>query len=297
MSPLKLEIIEKLNKLLKKQTKLKEEYKRTLDNKEKERSTQSFNPMDLEEGERVDEEPMQQDDTDSVDRPLFGNYDIVEEDSQIEVNRKRRKNRQRHDEFLMGSISDEFEALPDQSQSETITRHSVHKKSPSHLHNFHLPQHGATGNTYNQHKKNDIRLEIPISLDATISLPKNKQSLEELLDFVMKHDASLLEEYLLEKSSYGPQLEVVSPSKTYGPPPAPQSHPQHTTVPDTSHIGYAAVLRPEPGYGPPEKPHHHHKARSHCLFWETFLYFIMSLIKIVSGIYFTIEKTIGCKMI
>ena len=268
MSPLKLEIIEKLNKLLNKQTKLKEEYKRTLDKKEKDRSAQSFNPMDLEEGERGDKESVQNDDTNSPGQPLFGNYDIVEEDSQIEVNRKRRKNRQRHDEFLMGSISDEFEALPDQSQSETITRHSVQKKSPSQMHNFHLPP----DNAYAQHKKNDIRLEIPISLDATISLPKNKQSLEELLDFVMKHDASLLEEYLLEKSSYGPQLEVVSPSKTYDPPPAPHHpHPQHTTVPDTTHTGYAAVLSQEPSYGPPEKPHHqHHKARSHCLFWETF---------------------------
>ena len=293
VSPLKLEIIEKLNKLLKKQTKLKEEYKRTLDSKDKDRSAQSFNPMNLEEGKKVEEDSVQNDDSDSEDKPLFGNYDIVEEDSQIEVNRKRRKNRQRHDEFLMSSsFSDEFEALPDQSQSETITRHSVHKKSPSHLHNFHLPP----GNAYTQHKKNDIRLEIPISLDATISLPKNKQSLEELLDFVMKHDASLLEEYLLEKSSYGPQLEVVSPVKTYDLPPAHPPHPQHTTVPDTSHTGYAAVLSPESEYGPPEK-HHHHKARSHCLFWETFLCFIMSLIAIVSGIYFAIEKTIGCKMI
>ena len=264
MSPLKLEIIKKLNKLLKKQNNLKQEYKRTLDNKEKDRSNPSFNPLDLEEGERVKEKSIEQDDPDSVDKPLFGNYDIVEEDSQFEVNRKRRKNRQRHDdEFFMGSISDEFEALPDQSQSETITRHSVHKKSPSHLHNFHLP-HGVSSNTYSQHKKNDIRLEIPISLDATISLPKNKQSLEELLDFVMKHDSSLLEEYLLEKSSYGPQLEVVSPSKTYDPPLAPHHPPQHTTVPDTSHTGYAAVLSPE--YGPPEKPHHHQAHRHHCLF-------------------------------
>ena len=53
VSPLKLEIIEKLNKLLNKQTQLKEEYKRTLDKKEKDRSAQSFNPLDLEEGERA----------------------------------------------------------------------------------------------------------------------------------------------------------------------------------------------------------------------------------------------------
>ena len=160
------------------------------------------------------------------------------------------------------------------------------------------------GNTYSGHKKNDIRLEIPISLDATISLPKNKQSLEELLDFVMKHDASLLEEYLLEKSRYGPQLEVVSPSKTYYPPPdnydtSHQSHHplhEHTTVPDRSHNSYAAVLKPEPNYGLPEKPHQH-KEHNHFLFWETLLYFMMGLIEIISGIYFTMEETIGCKIV
>ena len=279
MSPLKIEIIEKLNKLLKKQSKLKEEYKRTLESKENDRSKQSFNPIDLEEGDRLKDDSYTNDDVkESVDKPLFGNFDIFKGDSLTEVNRNRRKNRQRHYEFLMSGVSDDFEALPDQSQSETITRHSVHKKSASHLpnvpRNFHLP-HGDSGggNTYSGHKKNDIRLEIPISLDATISLPKNKQSLEELLDFVMKHDASLLEEYLLEKSRYGPQLEVVSPSKTYYPPPdsydtSHQSHHplhEHTTVPDRSHNSYAAVLKPEPNYGLPEKPHQH-KEHNHFLF-------------------------------
>ena len=134
-----------------------------------------------------------------IEKPLFGNYDIVEEESTIAKNRNRRKNRQRTDDSL--ALNDVFETLPDQSHSETISHQKYHKNPSKHqLHNFHSPSKLT----------NDIRLEIPISLDATISLPKNKQSLEELLDFVMTHDATIMQEYLKNKLGSQPQVRIAN---------------------------------------------------------------------------------------
>ena len=263
INPLKFEIIEKLNRLLAKQKYLKSEYVRTQENVKNEKR-KSIDHKNLEEGMMKYKDLNKESNTDSVDntaveKPFFGNFDIVESDSQIEVNRnRRRKNRQRKSEFLS---DDGIETLPDQSQSETITRHSVHKHKQN-LHNFQFPPSAYNSRLHGEKPANDIRLEIPISLDATISLPKNKQSLEELLDFVMKHDATLLEEYLKERSHYGGVVSKAPPSETYHLPEdhqapqtayqAPPPSAEHTTVPDLSHRGFGALVRkPAEDYGVP----------------------------------------------
>ena len=108
INPLKFEIIEKLNRLLAKQKYLKSEYVRTQE-KVKNEKRKSIDHKNLEEGMMKYTDLNKESDTDSVDntaveKPFFGNFDIVESDSQIEVNRnRRRKNRQRKSEFLVDS--------------------------------------------------------------------------------------------------------------------------------------------------------------------------------------------------
>ena len=216
ISHLKSEIWKKLNLLLEKQEKLKEEKKEQKPEVKDEETT--FSP---------EEKPF-----------LLEDFD----DEFPKVNRSRRKNRQRTDEVF------EIPAAPlhqDQSQAESITLASLHKTQDK-LHKFHT----AAADKYGV--KNDIRLEIPISLDATISLPKNKESLEELLDFVMKHDAALLENYLRQKHHVGPS-HLQKPQLLY-PPPQDHHHPyEPTTVPDILHTGYAAIGPVSKDYGVPVK--------------------------------------------
>ena len=146
---LKSEIIQKLNKLLVKQKNLKQEYIKTQQSKAKQKVEPSLDHIHLEEGpiHDISKEESEHDD-EKVEKPFFGNYDIVELESQTKVNRSRRKNRQGKEDF----ISDDFSALRDQSQSETITQHTVHK-SPVNMHNFHFQQ-PASGSSYHGNYKN-----------------------------------------------------------------------------------------------------------------------------------------------
>ena len=235
---IKTDIITKLNTLIEKQKSLKEAFLKKIRKNQTESERTHLNHKELEEGKKGKssfEKFLLKEKNETVEKPFFGNYDLLGEDGDTKVNRKRRKNRQKQNDFP----GDDFGILPDQSHSETITQHTVHKNK--NRHNF-------KSVTYKEPEKTDIRLEIPISLDATISLPKNKQSLEELLDFVMKHDAALLEEYLEERQStvsglYDPPITFLSP-------PSGLYHP-----PDVSHNGYAAVVSPTPQHAAPAKLH------------------------------------------
>ena len=237
---LKYDIITKLNNLLQKQKNLKEEYLKKLSkNQTVETDRTHLNHKTLEEGKKT------QPRSETVERPFFGNFDLLEDGLDRKVTRNRRKNRQQSvvDSDYAG---DDFHHFPDQSHSETITQHTtVHK----HTNRLNFPR-----SSYKAQEKTDIRLEIPISLDATISLPKNKQSLEELLDFVMKHDAALLESYLQERQpAYSAPAEpAVSEVYGYKPPITFLSPPSGLyQPPDLSHTGYAAVVSPAPHYGLP----------------------------------------------
>ena len=234
----KYDIITKLNNLIKKQKSLKEEYLKKLSkNQTVETDRTHLNHKALEEGKKT------QPRSETVERPFFGNFDLLEDGQDRKVNRNRRKNRQQT-VAVADYAGDDFQQLSDQSHSETITQHTTLHKNTNRL-NF--PR-----SSYKPQEKTDIRLEIPISLDATISLPKNKQSLEELLDFVMKHDAALLESYLQERQpAYTPPAEppvseLYKPPITFLSPPSGLYEP-----PDESHTGYAAVVSPAPHYGVP----------------------------------------------
>ena len=219
VNSLKSEIWKKLNILLEKQERLKEE-----NNKDKHQKLVSkLDHQHLEDGTKAVEVELGDENTE--ERP-FLLHDIVESDEEalVEVNRNRRKNRQRKDEFISAALE------TDQSHSESITLHSVQKTPKK------FPNHHHQADPYGV--KNDIRLEIPISLDATISLPKNKESLEELLDFVMRHDAALLQNYLQQK--HGADHHPRPQSPHHGPQ---DHHQEHSTVPDILHNSYAA-LRP-----------------------------------------------------
>ena len=272
-SSVKLDIIQKLNKLLVKQKHLKQEYIKTQQAKTRKKE-HSLDHIHLEEGPIHDiSNDNSEHDIEKVEKPFFGNYDIVELESQTKVNRSRRKNRQGKDDF----IGDDFAALPDQSQSETITQHTVHKLLAN-MHNFHFQPASHSSSSHGNYKtSNDIRLEIPISLDATISLPKNKESLEELLDFVVKHDANLLEDYLKQKHfvNHNPKLDISPHNKNYHHPDDinhhnlldiftnPKPHHEHTTIPDLTHNSYAAVLEPSKDYGVPVKLTPVHEESNH----------------------------------
>ena len=243
---LKYDIMTKLNNLLKKQKNLKEEYLKKLSrNQTVETDRTHLNHKALEEGKKtppsLDEFNVKRSET--IEKPFFGNFDLIEDGLDRKVNRNRRKNRQ---QSVADYAGDDFQHVPDQSHSETITQHTTVHKNTNRL-NF--PR-----STYKPQEKTDIRLEIPISLDATISLPKNKQSLEELLDFVMKHDAALLESYLQERQpAYSgaaePQVsELYKPPLSFLSPPSGLYQP-----PDLSHTGYGAVVSPAPHYGVPVK--------------------------------------------
>ena len=214
----------KLNNLIQKQKNLKEEYLKKLSkNQTVETDRTHLNHKTLEEGKKTQSRP------ETIEKPFFGNFDLIEDGLDRKVTRNRRKNRQQ-------SVADY--GGDDQSHSETITQHTTLHKNANRL-NF--PR-----STYKAQEKTDIRLEIPISLDATISLPKNKQSLEELLDFVMKHDAALLESYLQERQPALSEAELYKPPITFLSPPSGLYQP-----PDLSHTGYAAVVSPAPHYGLP----------------------------------------------
>ena len=245
---LKYDIMNKLNHLLQKQKNLKEEYLKKK-NHTVETDRTHLNHKALEEGKKTPpglaDFNIKRSETETIEKPFFGNFDLIEEGRDRKVSRNRRKNRQ---QSVPDYAGDDFHQVPDQSHSETITQHTTVHKNNNRL-NF--PR-----STYKPQEKTDIRLEIPISLDATISLPKNKQSLEELLDFVMKHDAALLESYLQERQpAYsGPpeppvsELELYKPPITFLSPPSGLYQP-----PDLSHTGYAAVVSPAPHYGVPVK--------------------------------------------
>ena len=221
---LKYDIISKLNTLLQKQKNLKEEYLKKLGKNQTEETDRThLNHKALEEGKKT------QSRQETIEKPFFGNFDLIEEGLDRKVTLNRRKNRQQ-------SVADY--GGDDQSHSETITQHTTLHKNANRL-NF--PR-----STYKPQEKTDIRLEIPISLDATISLPKNKQSLEELLDFVMKHDAALLESYLQKRQPAVSEAELYKPPITFLSPPSGLYQP-----PDLSHTGYAAVVSPAPHYGLP----------------------------------------------
>ena len=221
---LKYDIITKLNNLLQKQKNLKEEYLKKLGKNQTEETDRThLNHKALEEGKKT------QSRQETIEKPFFGNFDLIEEGLDRKVTLNRRKNRQQ-------SVADY--GGDDQSHSETITQHTTLHKNANRL-NF--PR-----STYKAQEKTDIRLEIPISLDATISLPKNKQSLQELLDFVMKHDAALLESYLQERQPALSEAELYKPPITFLSPPSGLYQP-----PDLSHTGYAAVVSPAPHYGLP----------------------------------------------
>ena len=233
---IKTDIITKLNKLIEKQKSLREAYlKSRRQNQTEETSPKRLNHKELEEGKKSKSsfEEFLVNGNETLEKPFFGNYDLLGEDLDAKVTRKRRKNRQKETDYP----GDDFETLPDQRHSETITKHTVHKNN-----NRHKFQSVA----YKEPVKTDIRLEIPISLDATISLPKNKQSLEELLDFVMKHDSELLEEYLQERQPAGGVGGLYEPPITFLSPPSGLYEP-----PDVSHTGYAAVVSPAPHHGLP----------------------------------------------
>ena len=240
---LKYDIMTKLNNLLQKQKSLKEEYLKKLSkNQTVETDRTHLNHKALEEGKKtptlLDELKINKSET--LEKPFFGNFDLREDGLDKKVSRNRRKNRQ---QSVADYAQDDFHHVPDQSHSETITQHTTVHKNTNRL-NF--PR-----STYKAQEKTDIRLEIPISLDATISLPKNKQSLEELLDFVMKHDAALLESYLQERQpaySAPAEPELYKPPITFLSPPSGLYQP-----PDLSHTGYAAVVSPAPNYGVPAK--------------------------------------------
>ena len=240
---LKYDIMTKLSNLLQKQKNLKEEYLKKLSkNQTVETDRTHLNHKALEEGKktRPELEEINSERSETIEKPFFGNVDLIEDGQEGKVTRNRRKNRQQ------SVVAEADYSVPDQSHSETITQHTTVHKNTNRL-NF--PR-----SSYKAQEKTDIRLEIPISLDATISLPKNKQSLEELLDFVMKHDAALLESYLQERQpAYSPPAEpAVSEAELYQPPITFLSPPSGLyQPPDLSHTGYAAVVSPAPHYGLP----------------------------------------------
>ena len=250
---LKYDIMTKLSNLLQKQKNLKEEYLKKLSkNQTVETDRTHLNHKALEEGKktRPELEEINSERSETIEKPFFGNVDLIEDGQEGKVTRNRRKNRQQ------SVVAEADYSVPDQSHSETITQHTTVHKNTNRL-NF--PR-----SSYKAQEKTDIRLEIPISLDATISLPKNKQSLEELLDFVMKHDAALLESYLQERQPGYADTGEPPVSELYNPPPTFLSPPSGLyQPPDLSHTGYGALVSPAPHYGVPVKlqpayqVHHH----------------------------------------
>ena len=122
VNSLKSEIWKKLNILLEKQQRLKDENTKEVRSK--------LDHKNLEDGIAKDEAP----DETAEEKP-FLLHDIVEaeEESVVEVNRNRRKNRQRKDEFINAALES------DQSHSESITLHSV-QKTPKKFPNVHHHQ-------------------------------------------------------------------------------------------------------------------------------------------------------------
>ena len=171
-------------------------------------------------------------------------------------------------------------SLPDQSHADSILAPRVHQRHHQHdtaleahgAHEAHVTAHHETAHHETAHHapnlKSDFRLEIPITLDATLSLSKNKQSLEELLNFVHKNDATLLEAYLKGKTGHPPVYHP--PSSQYKLPavkapvqpadgeyglPAMSSGPAHPPQTDYKLPALATSYQPPtlPSYNPPSK--------------------------------------------